>query len=311
MSDGWIKIVTTSGVAPYTFNWTTPDGNSSLQDLSNLKAGHYSVVITDKNSCTTTGDFDLTEPLKLGMNLTIPLSADGIHNIICAGSSTGSIDVNPLNNAGSVTYLWSDGHTEKTRLNIPAGIYRVIIMDQNNCNADTTVTLTEPDSIKITFDVTQALCPDSPDGEIRSTVTGGVPGGYAYLWSDNTTGTSISNILEGWYWLRVTDANSCAVKDSIKMVPQRNTCLVIPNIFSPNGDNINDVWNIGMTDIYPNIEIKIFNRWGELVWKSARGYPDPWNGRSNGIVLPIDSYHYIIDLHNGSKPILGNITIVK
>jgi gliding motility-associated-like protein len=94
-------------------------------------------------------------------------------------------------------------------------------------------------------------------------------------------------------------------------VPQRKTCLVIPNIFSPNGDNINDIWVIGMIDLYPNMEIKVFNRWGELVWKSARGYADPWNGRSNGVVLPIDSYHYLIDLHNGSKPILGNITIVK
>jgi gliding motility-associated-like protein len=312
-TDGWIKIVTTSGLAPFTFNWTTPDGNLSSQDITNLKAGHYHVLITDNNTCQATGDFDLTEPLRLGIDLAIPLSADGIHNIICAGSGTGSIDVNPINNTGAVTYLWSDGHTEKTRLNIPAGTYRVIIMDQNLCNADSTVTLTEPDSIKIAFDVTQALCPDSPDGEIAATVTGGVQGGgYAYLWSDNSTGSSLSNILEGWYWLRITDANSCAVRDSVKMVPQRNTCLEIPNIFSPNGDNINDTWIIGMTDLYPDMEIKVFNRWGELVWKSVRGYAaDPWDGRSNGIVLPIDSYHYLIDLHNGSKPVLGNVTIVK
>jgi gliding motility-associated-like protein len=312
MSDGSIKITTTSGVAPFTFNWTTPDGNSSLQDISNLRAGHYTVVITDKNSCTATGDFDLTEPGKLGMNLTLSTSTDGAFNINCAGASTGSIDVNPVNNAGGVTYLWSDGSIEKTRVNIPPGTYRVIIMDQNNCNADTIVDLTSPDSIKVSFAVTQALCPDSPDGEITVSATGGIPGGgYTYRWSDNSTGETVSNILEGWWWVIVTDVNNCASKDSVKMEPQRKTCLVIPNIFSPNGDNINDTWKIGMIELYPDIEIKIFNRWGEIVWRSARGYPDPWDGRSNGKLLPMDSYHYIIDLHNGSRPIIGNITIVK
>jgi gliding motility-associated-like protein len=66
-----------------------------------------------------------------------------------------------------------------------------------------------------------------------------------------------------------------------------------------------------MIELYPDIEIKIFNRWGETVWSSAKGYPQPWDGRSNGADLPIDSYHYIINLHNGTRPIIGTITIVK
>jgi gliding motility-associated-like protein len=93
--------------------------------------------------------------------------------------------------------------------------------------------------------------------------------------------------------------------------PTNGSCLIIPNAISPNDDLINDVWNIGMIDLYPKIEIKVFNRWGQTIWVSEKGYPRPWDGKSNGVVLPIDSYHYIIDLHNGSKPILGNVTIVK
>jgi gliding motility-associated-like protein len=89
------------------------------------------------------------------------------------------------------------------------------------------------------------------------------------------------------------------------------TDLTIPEAFSPNSDLINDVWNIGNIKAYPKAEISIYNRWGQSVWRSEQGYPQPWDGKSNGVNLPVDSYHYVIDLHNGSKQIVGVITIVK
>jgi gliding motility-associated-like protein len=203
--------------------------------------------------------------------------------------------------------------TGKTRTNIGAGTYQVIILDMNNCHADSTVTLTEPDSIKIGFEVVQAFCPDSPDGQITTTVTGGViTSDYLYKWDPgNMTTQNLTNILEGHYVLTVTDANGCTAQNSVDMEPQNETCLIIPNAISPNDDNINDIWNIGMIYLYPDVEIRVYNSWGQMVWKSAKGYPDKWDGKSNGSKLPIDSYHYVIDLHNGSKPIVGTITIVR
>ena len=61
------------------------------------------------------------------------------------------------------------------------------------------------------------------------------------------------------------------------------TCLIIPNAISPNGDLINDVWNIGMIELYPSMEVKIFNRWGQSIWRSEKGYPRPWDGTSKWI----------------------------
>ena len=87
--------------------------------------------------------------------------------------------------------------------------------------------------------------------------------------------------------------------------------LTIPEAFSPNSDLINDVWNIGNIEAYPKAQITIYNRWGQSVWRSEQGYPQPWDGKSKGVNLPVDSYHYVIDLHNGSKKIVGSITIVK
>ena len=313
LANGSIQIEPTSGLAPFIYSWTGPDGFvATSKDISNLKAGDYHLLITDSNFCITTETINLTEPGVLDISFTLSSSIAGGYNINCSGESTGTISVEPVNQVKTVDYLWADGVFGRTRNNLPAGDYHVIIIDANNCQASSYFTLTEPDSIKLNFDVTQPLCPDMPDGEIRLTVTGGVIGtDYYYHWSDNSSGRNISNILKGLYKVTVEDLNGCSVTDSVNIEPLHETCLVIPNAISPNDDLINDVWNIGMTDLYPEMEVKIFNRWGELIWRSEKGYPRPWDGTSHGARLPIDSYHYIIDLHNDEKPLIGTITIVK
>jgi gliding motility-associated-like protein len=309
---GWIRISQITGPAPYVFNWTGPFGSSSNQNISGLKAGTYNLQITDSNQCKATGTFNLTEPGRIGLIITPSVSIQGNYNINCAGASTGTLNVTPVNNVLTVKYLWSDGDTSKMRTNLKAGNYGIIITDKNGCSAKSSIVLTQPDSIKTSFNVKQAFCPDSPDGIIQLNVTGGViVSDYSYLWSDKSTSRNLVNILRGKYRVTVTDANGCLVNDSVTMVPVHETCLSVPNAISPNGDNINDIWNIDKIDLYPQAEVKIFNIWGELLWRSERGYPKPWDGRSNGAILPIDSYTYIIDLHNGSKPIVGTITVIR
>jgi gliding motility-associated-like protein len=313
LANGHINIEPITGVAPFIYLWTGPNGfTSSLKNISDLIAGQYQLQIVDSNQCKASEIFDLTEPGKLGMTFNLPSSTAGGFNINCAGDTTGYIDIEPVNQVKTVDYLWADGIFGKTRTNLPAGIYSIIITDANNCHASAIVTLSQPDSLKIVFDITPPFCPDKPDGVIQTNVTGGVKGAdYFYRWADNSTNKNLSNVTSGLYNITVTDLNGCIAKDSVQVDPLNETCLVIPKAFSPNGDLINDVWNIGMKELYPKMEVKIFNRWGEPIWRSEKGYPIPWDGRSNGAELPIDSYHYIIDLHNGSKPFIGNVTIVR
>ena len=269
-------------------------------------------MITDSNYCTATDNINLTEPGKFICRRSLSESTAGGYNINCTGDSTGYIGIEPVNEVNTVQYLWSDGIFGETRTNLPAGVYSVILVDANNCHASSTITLTQPDSLKMSFVISQPFCPDKPDGEITANVTGGVMGtDYSYKWSDKSTSRNLSDISEGIYKVIVMDMNGCSIKDSVNIQPLHETCLIIPNAISPNGDLINDVWNIGMKELYPNMEVVIFNRWGETLWRSERGYPRPWDGTSGGSPLPIDSYHYIIDLHNGSRPIIGNVTIVR
>jgi gliding motility-associated-like protein len=311
-SDGFIQISPTSGLAPYNYSWQGPDGfNQGTKDISGLKAGRYTLIITDSNLCTGYDTIDMEEPGEISMAILTSLSMTGNHNINCNGEKTGSIEVEAVNNAGPVTYIWADGGMGSLREGLKAGSYKVIISDSNNCQADSLITITEPDALNLSFEITKPFCPDMPDGEIKLNVSGGTQSGYTYLWSDNSTGQNLTGAVSGLYSVTVTDLNNCTAEKAILLEPMNEFCLEIPNAISPNGDLINDVWNIGLKELYPGIEIRIFNRWGELIWKSEIGYPVPWDGRSNGSILPMDSYHYLIDLHNGSRPIIGHVTIVK
>jgi gliding motility-associated-like protein len=128
---------------------------------------------------------------------------------------------------------------------------------------------------------------------------------FIYTW--NTTDTFLLEVQE-----RSSEGCSGPVRSGQVYVSQlQNMKLNLPEAFSPNGDLINDCWNIGNYELYPEMEVAIFNRWGQLLWKSGKGYPQPWDGKNKGTALPVDSYHYVIDLHDGSKPVIGSITIVR
>jgi gliding motility-associated-like protein len=97
--------------------------------------------------------------------------------------------------------------------------------------------------------------------------------------------------------------------DSVTYVLVDCIAIEIPDAFSPNGDGVNDVWEIPNLFKYPNNSLKIFNRWGALLYE-ASPYWENWDGRSHhgatiGTELPVSTYYYILDLGDGSEPITG------
>ncbi len=313
LADGWIKVKMESGEAPYTISWTKEGGGfySEADSVSGLSSGRYILHIIDANMCEATEIIEITQPGQLGLTAGLSSSITGDYNINCYGDSSATIDIVMTNNVGNVSYLWSDGATSASRNNLPAGTYGLIVTDGNNCAVQTEIAIAQPDSIILSFNILRPWCPDKPDGAISMNVTGGVPG-YSYKWSDNSTGTSLEELYEGIYSVTVSDANNCLANSDVILRSEYESCLVIPNAISPNGDLINDVWNIDYKELYPDMEISILNRWGRTIWKSGKGYPEPWDGKnSRGRSLSIDSYHYVIDFGDGRKPQVGSVTIVK
>jgi gliding motility-associated-like protein len=309
-ADGAVWAQASGGRSPYIYDWIgTVTSNDTIYGLS---AGTYQVRISDIAGCDTILTVTLTEPLAL--------NAIGIieRNTSCYNLNDGRINLEPRGGVSPYTYRWSSESlpadlTTEDIDNLYAGDYILTLWDMNLCRMDTSFTITEPDELiaEIIVD-TIPFCPDSYDGMIHVDVTGGTEP-YDIWWiSQNTNNPVLYGLGEGIYVVQVDDINNCGpVGDSVILVADANNCLEIPTAISPNGDGKNDIWEIHGIEYYPDAIIEIYSRWGDLVFRSDRGYNTKFDGIYRGRHLPVDSYHYIINLHNGrGKPIIGNITII-
>lgn len=100
------------------------------------------------------------------------------------------------------------------------------------------------------------------------------------------------------YVLTVTGHNGCVVSANTKVYVHEG--LFIPDVFTPNGDGINDTWEIKNIEIYPNTEVLIFNRWGEQIFYQ-KSYKKPWDGTYQGNAIAEGIYVYLINTHIGGE----------
>lgn len=115
----------------------------------------------------------------------------------------------------------------------------------------------------------------------------------------------------------VTVTAKCSVSTNVKSAPytaavltEADCQIVLPNTFTPNGDGINDYWNLPVLANYPDCTVFIYNRYGALVYQSV-GYSKPWDGIYNGRALPAGTYYYIVDTKTNAKKISGSVTILR
>ncbi|RYG36674.1 MAG: gliding motility-associated C-terminal domain-containing protein, partial [Chitinophagaceae bacterium] len=125
---------------------------------------------------------------------------------------------------------------------------------------------------------------------------------------DDVLNPMIKGEVDRVYTLTATTPQGCVTSDTIRVYVLDG--LKVPSAFSPNGDGVNDVWNIGYIDSYPNATVQVFNRYGLVVF-SSKGYAEPFDGKYQNKDLSIDTYYYVIDPGNGKSKKTGSLTIIK
>jgi gliding motility-associated-like protein len=305
LSDGNIDIQPEGGTAPYQFTWF--DSGFALasqnEDLDSVSSDVYQLELLDSNFCFYEVFIEVNEPDSLSVNYTLNATP-------CPGEATGVLELQTSGGTPEYFYAWSNGADTDIAENLTTGIYHVDVFDSNGCSDSLNIEIPYVDPIEITFDKTNLSCIDQSDGSATALVSGGY-GGYNYMWFDNSTLSYHDNLDNTWYTLLVTDVLDCQTMDSVYIESNPISCIDPVNTFTPNGDDYNDTWIIDNLELYPNTEILIYNKWGNLVYKQSNSYI-PWNGNANNNPLPSDSYYYIINLNEPERENLkGVITIIR
>lgn len=216
LNDGSATIIGASGQSPLTYSWDDPSSQTGAT-ASGLGSGIYNVTVTDAVGCVQTTSVEITEPTQL--SVTAPDAAQSCFGV-CDATST-AVAIGGTAGGGVYTYAWNDpGFTLNATVNsLCAGTYEVTVTDDNLCNANASITITEPASMVIDTTLTQSTC-NQATGVIQLTITGGTPT-YNYAWT-NSAGASIggnadnlTGLVSDTYSVTVTDASGCTVSESI------------------------------------------------------------------------------------------------
>ncbi len=325
-STGSVVLNPTGGVGGYSYNWWIEYDSthysvldSSSNHLYNMIAGIYRARVTDSSGCYVEEDYEIRQPAQISLTAVI------VDNV-CYDGYSGSIDLTVEGGTPAYdgyTYLWSEQNdsivhyydstftsTSEDLTDLHAGTYTVTVTDLNGCQMTGTYQVSEPfQGILLEGEVSEVSCKDQHDGAIDLTVTYGTPP-YTYLWSNGSTEEDLDSLDGGTYIVTVTDIYGCFEVDTFVVPVNPQECLHVYNAFSPNGDGVNDTWEIDNIYLYPQCVVKVYNQWGNMVFYSE-GYTIPWDGTYNGKPLPSGTYYYVIDLGNGDVPYKGDVTIIR
>jgi gliding motility-associated-like protein len=208
-STGEIQFTDTLGGTPsYRFSIDGGSNFSSGGSFTNLAVGTYNLAMTDNNGCMEFGSVTITQslPIQITNNKT---------DLTCYQNASGFIQLGATGGNGGFQYSIDNGtnfFASSSFISLSAQTYNVVVVDQEGCLQDTTITLTEPAVLVATATPTDVLCNNACDGTITGSGTGGtvnylfsVDGGIIF----NVNGL-FNNLCAGTYDLIVNDFNSCA-----------------------------------------------------------------------------------------------------
>lgn len=259
VSDGIAAATVGGGAGNYTYLWS--NGQTGPM-ASGLAAGAYSLVVTDANNCSISGQFNINQPTALtGTTQSVTAS--------CSPQPDGEASIAASGGTQPYTYRWSDPaqQTDAFAQQLLPGAYTVTVTDANVCSFTQNVTVASSPMVQLQLQSIPVSCHSGNDGIITATASGGT-GAFSYQWSATGLG-NIANptqLSAGLYLLTVTDVRQCTATAQVDVtqpaplilsaVPQHVACagnasgsidLNVSGGMTPyrfvwsNGDNVEDL----------------------------------------------------------------------
>ena len=315
---GWANTNTSIGIAA---SGTTNIAAYSAPNVTSQQVG----VITAEAMDMTTGCTSATQSFTITINPSpIITGTPKIDSALC-GMPIGDIkNLSASGGTAPLSYQWYNasgspvsGGTKDSLINVAGGTYSLVVTDALSCKATA-----GPYVIGSSPAVVAAFTASTYHGTAPLPVvfTDGSTGAATYNWVFGNGSTSSSQnpstnySLGGTYVVILTASNgSCSDTAMRTIIVDQPILVTVPNVFSPNDDNINDEFSI-ITSGVTELTCEIFNRWGQKVF--TIGTPTgKWNGKlDNGNTASEGTYFYMLNAKsydNKSHTSQGSITLVK
>lgn len=202
-SNGSVDLAVSGGTPPYQYQW---NNGETTQDLSNLSAGSYTVIITDENGCINMSAAVITQP-SAALNTAITSQSA----VSCFGGNNGSIDLTINGGSAPYTINWSNGSSAEDQFSLAAGNYTVTVTDTKGCtvsNAALTISGPAAELHAALNSSVNVSCFSGTNGSLNLNTSGGTSP-YSYNWSNGATTSSAGSLSAGSYTVTVTDDNGC------------------------------------------------------------------------------------------------------
>ncbi|MBI3239203.1 MAG: gliding motility-associated C-terminal domain-containing protein, partial [Flavobacteriia bacterium] len=328
-------LVTGAGFANGTYNWChngagnlfgtaglTPMYQSSLSDEGNTVT--LKMIVTSNNTCAPIADTALyvvtITPLPVaiaGGSSTICPNGDAV-TVMSAQAANGIIDW--THNGNGILLDSNSLFPTYTASVADAGdtvLLQMVVSNPFACQtpqADTAWYSIIVNAIGNTFINAGNSATIGIGNSVDLSATG--PAIIDWNWFP-TTGLSDPNVpdptaapvVTTTYLLTGTDVNGCMAVDSLTITVEADMNLMIANTVTPNDDHKNDTWIVDNIEFYPNTEVSIMNREGEIVYEST-SYDNSWGGTYKGKLLPDATYYYVLKFADSDKVYKGAVTIL-
>ncbi|MHC1707832.1 MAG: gliding motility-associated C-terminal domain-containing protein [Bacteroidales bacterium] len=308
--DGSAVVNLSGGIPPFSFLWSNGDTTSFTTGLC---AGTYTVTVTDSATCVSIATIVLLDPpdLLITLNKTdIPCEE------VCNGQLTALVG----GGSSPYHYFWSTGQSSDEISGLCQGTYSLTVTDDHDCPDTASISI----GISSIFqDIEAYAVPDTIYQGLSTQLFATLLTGCTYLWSpaSRLSDPAIFNPIAkpevtSLYTLTITDPFGCQYVDSVKVIVKEVICrepyIYIPNAFTPNGDNKNDVILV-QGNFIEELQIAIYDRWGNRVFETT----DPktsWDGNYNGNACEPGVYVYYLEVGCYNKERFrkkGNITLIR
>ncbi|AWX43290.1 hypothetical protein HME9304_00278 [Flagellimonas maritima] len=305
--DGTLTLSVSGGTAPYYTSVNSTDDADFVQNdtffFDNLNGGEtYVIFVRDENGCQTNVIADIGVGIELMAEPIVEYGCDGIFpnstaTVAITDSSLlpnllFSLDVEDIN-------LATD---QRTYGDLAAGEHTVYIYHQNGCVTFVEFEIDEYEPLILEAEKT------GPN-EITAIATGGF-GGYEYFFQEESFGETnvFTTVEDSNINIMVRDQNGCVAM--LVMPFDFDGMPEMPDFFTPDGDSLNDFWRIGNSEFFPNLEVKIYDRYGRVVaiLDEVKG----WDGTYEGSELPTGDYWYVVNANDEDKQqFVGHFTLYR